>query len=116
MEHFTDARTLDPAMLALMDRVTMVVHPSLTEPSTFLTQEFTEVTVRLRGDSARTLRVDRIDNLGSRGRPLDVEGIARKFHDCAGRHPRWQRLREGLTMLRELEHVEDIRIPLELLR
>jgi 2-methylcitrate dehydratase PrpD len=116
LEHFTDARTLDPAMLALMDRVTMVVHQSLTEPSTFLTQEFTEVTVRLRGDSARTLRVDRIDNLGSRGRPLDVEGIARKFHDCAGRHPRWQRLREGLTMLRELEHVEDIRIPLELLR
>ena len=116
LEHFTDERTRDPELRALMDRVTMVVHPDLTESSTFLTREFTEVTLRLRDGGSRTLRVNRIDNLGSRGRPLDVDGIALKFEDCAQRHPRWPRLREALTLLRDLEQLDDIRAPLELLR
>jgi len=116
LEHFTDERTRDPELRALMDRVTMVVHADLTESSTFLTREFTEVTLRLRDGGSRTLRVNRIDNLGSRGRPLDVDGIALKFEDCAQRHPRWPRLREALTLLRDLEQLDDIRAPLELLR
>lgn len=116
LEHFSTERTADPAMLDLMGRVEMVVHPDLVDPSTFLTKEFSEVTVTLRDGSTLIRRVNRLENKGSRGNPADLALISAKFEDCVGAHPGRERARQALAMLADLEALDDVRKVTELLK
>jgi len=116
LEHFTDQRTQDPAMLELMRRVTMRVHPDLTEASTFLEKEFSEVTVMTRDGRQVKQRVDRIANRGSRGNPADLALISAKFEDCVRGHPGRDRAMKALALLSKPEKLADLGAVMELLR
>lgn len=116
LEHFSDERTRDPRVLALMSRVRTEVHPELTQADTFLQREFTQLQVRLHDGSTRVHRVHRMDNQGSRGNPVDRRQIAGKFAQCLGLHPRREGVLEALPMLADLQTVEDVREIMELLR
>ena len=115
LEHFTDERTRDGEIIALMDRVKMVVHPDLTEPSTFLREEFSVVSIRLSDGRMLEQRVNRMDNRGSSGNPLDLAGISSKFEDCVGRHSERERALRALELLSDIESLDDIRKVTELL-
>ncbi|MGA1326124.1 MAG: MmgE/PrpD family protein [Rubrivivax sp.] len=116
LAHFTDERTRDPKLLALMSRIRTEVHPDLTQPDTFLQREFTQLRIRLRDGGERVQRVMRLDNRGSRGHPVDCRGIAAKFEQCLGRHPRRERVRSALPLLAELGSLDDVRVVLERLQ
>lgn len=115
LDHFSDERVRDPRWLSLMERVSMRVHPELTQPSSFLLQEFTEVVITLRDGQTLTRRVQRLDNHGSRGRPVDFEDIARKTGQCAQHHPRRDRIMQGLRQLEHLDRCDDLRSITEML-
>lgn len=109
LNHFTDARTREPRMTALMRRISMVVHPDLLEPSTFLAKEFSEVTIDLKDGRSVKRRVDRIANRGSRGRPATVELIRAKAADCIAASDRAEHAARALVLLEQLPEVEDLR-------
>lgn len=116
LEHFSDERTRDPRVLALMSRVRTEVHPDLTQADTFLQREFTQIQMRLHDGRTRVHRVDRMDNQGSRGNPVDRQQIAGKFAQCLGLHPRRERVLSALPLLDNLQAVEDVREIMERLR
>ena len=116
LEHFSDERTRDPRVLALMSRVRTEVHPDLTQVDTFLQREFTQIRMRLHDGRTRVHRVDRMDNQGSRGNPVDRRQIAGKFAQCLGLHPRRERVLSALPLLDDLQAVEDVRVIMERLR
>lgn len=109
LEHFSDARTRDPGVTDMMRRVRMSVHPELTDHSTFLEKEFSEVTVRLKEGRSLRRRVNRIDNRGSRGRPADLALIRAKAEDCIAAHAHKQRVHEAFGLLEQLPQIDDIR-------
>lgn len=116
LEHFSRQWIDDPNVRELMDRVKMVVHPELTDRSTFLEREFTELTVELQNGKSLVRRVNRIDNRGSRGNPADLSSISEKFGDCTKRHPARERAREAFTRLATPESLDDIASVMEILR
>jgi 2-methylcitrate dehydratase PrpD len=109
LEHFTDARTRDGAMTALMPRVRMVVHPDLRDASTFLEKEFSEVTIGLKDGRSLRRRVNRIANRGSRGRPADIALIRAKAADCIAASGRAAQAAQALALLEQLPRIADIR-------
>lgn len=115
LDHFSDEKTRNPRWRALMDRITMQVHPELTQPSSFLTREFTELQVQMRDGQTRTRRVWRMDNHGSRGRPVDFGEITKKVEGCVGDHPRRQRILQALDRAQGLRALDDIRTLTEML-
>ncbi|MGE0502289.1 MAG: MmgE/PrpD family protein [Rhizobiaceae bacterium] len=115
LEHFTDQRTRDPKLVQVMDTVSMRVHPDLTEASTFLEKEFSEVTVSTTDGRRRTQRVDRIANRGSRGNPADLALVSAKFEDCVGNHPGRTNAMRALELLSQPTKLDDLRMVMELL-
>ncbi len=115
LEHFTDERVRDPLLLDLMPRLSMSVHPDLTDPSSFLEKEFSEVRVTTRDGRQLEQRVDRIANRGSRGNPVDLALISAKFEDCVRGHPRQDAALRARDLLSNLERLDDIGQAMELL-
>lgn len=113
LEHFSDARTRDPAVVQLMRRVHMVVHPDLHDASTFLEREFSEVTVTLTDGRVMTRRVNRIANHGSRGRPASLASIRSKAAQCIAGSDRAGPAAKALALLETLPEIEDIRAIME---
>lgn len=109
LAHFSDERTRDPAMLRLMDRVDMVVHPELLDNDSFLLKEFTEVTLELTDGSTWVRRVQRIDNRGSNGRRATREELQGKFFDCASGFQHPEGAMEAFRKLSQLEQLADVR-------
>ncbi|HSV81838.1 MAG TPA: MmgE/PrpD family protein [Ramlibacter sp.] len=105
---FTDARVHDPALLAIMPRVEMVVHPELHGPETFLQKEFTDVELRLVDGRVLRQRVMRMNNIGSKGRPLDDDGVRAKFMDCASGYADRAGAEQALGLLEQLEDLPDV--------
>jgi 2-methylcitrate dehydratase PrpD len=115
LSHFTTDRTQDPHLLNLMARIKMHVHPDLTDPSTFLAKEFSEVTVTLKNEKKLTHRVNRIENRGSRGNPADFDLISAKFEDCTKSYAGRARALRALAKMADLAAIEDFRTITELL-
>lgn len=109
LEHFTAERIGEPAMAALMPRISMVVHPELHGPETFLEREFSDVRVELRDGRSFTQRVARIANRGSRGRPATRELVRAKAADCIAGSDRTEAAARALDMLDNLPDVDDVR-------
>lgn len=116
LAHFSDERVRDPELADLMGRVDMVVHPDLTDDSTFLTEEFSEVTLALADGGERTERVRRIDNRGSRGRPADTAMVRDKLADCLAGYQGRASAEAAFDRLTELESLDEIGPVLALLR
>lgn len=71
---------VDPAIVALSERVSYDVHPDLHGGDTFFEKEFTEVIVTTR-DAELTRRVARLQNRGT-GRWADPADLHAKLTDC----------------------------------
>lgn len=108
LAHFTDEATRDPALVGLMERVEMTVHPELRGYATFLEREWTDVALELADGRVLERRVPRVDNRGSRGRPVSFDELARKARDCASGHPEPARIEAALALLADLEAVKDV--------
>jgi 2-methylcitrate dehydratase PrpD len=113
--HFSDARVGDPKLLDLMGRVEMVAHPELQDYSTFLEREFSEVTIDLVDGRRVSRRVYRINNRGSRGRPLEIRGVRMKFHDCVSTVQDPSRAMQAFDLLANPAQLDDVRLVTEYL-
>lgn len=109
LHHFSDARTRDPDLRRLMGRIEMVVHPDLTDRSTFLEKEFSEVILHMKDGRSLSRRVRRTDNRGSRGRPADLGSVREKFLDCTSSAPDPSRFPGIFDAVAALEDVADVR-------
>lgn len=116
LHHFTDERVRDPAVRALMGRVSMVVHPELHGYETFLQKEFSDVRLELEDGKVLERRVMRMDNLGSKGRPLSFSALKEKYADCASGYARREAALQAFDLLEKLESVPDVRQITSLLR
>jgi len=109
LAHFTDERVRDPQMQELMARVEMVVHPELRGYQTFLQKEFTDVSLELAGGGGVECRVWRLNNRGSRGRPITLEQLREKFRECTAAYRDAAMAARAFEMLAGLEAVSDVR-------
>ncbi|MBI3936973.1 MAG: MmgE/PrpD family protein [Betaproteobacteria bacterium] len=109
LAHFTDERVRDPQMQQLMERVEMAVHPELRGYQTFLQKEFTDVTLELARGGSVECRAWRMNNRGSRGRPVTLEQLREKFHDCTAAYRDAAMAARAFEMLAGLEAVSDVR-------
>lgn len=109
LAHFTDERVRDPQMQQLMARVEMVVHPELRGYDTFLQREFTDVRLELAGGAGVECRVLRMNNHGSRGRPITLDQLREKFLDCTAGYRDAAATGRAFEMLARLDAVSDVR-------
>jgi len=106
LETFEAALIGDPAILAMQERVTMRVDPSLDASAPALTQA--RVTVRLRDGRVLTACAN-----GARGyheRPASEAELATKFLSCARETLSESAAGEALAALRGIESIADVRI------
>ena len=102
---FAAAVLRDPAILAMQQRVTMRVDPSLDASAPSLTQA--RVTVRLRDGRVLTAAAN-----GARGypeRPASDEELATKFTSCAMQVLSAAQAADALAQLRAIESLMDVR-------
>lgn len=109
LSHFTDERARDPWLGKIMDKVSMVVHPDLHGNDTFLTKEFTDVTLELVDGSKVEQRVPRIGNRGSRDRPVTLGDLREKFLDCNGRNMKLQECESAFDKVSRIAEIDDCR-------
>ena len=109
LAHFTDERVRDAEMQSLMSRVEMVVHPDLHGYETFLQKEFSDVTLEISGGRSVESRVWRLNNRGSRGRPVSLEHLREKFLDCTSSYRDAASAARAFELLSDLESVKDVR-------
>jgi 2-methylcitrate dehydratase PrpD len=109
LKHFTDERVRDPATRELMGRVSMVVHPDLHGYETFLTKEFSDVRLELKGGKVLERRVMRVDNRGSEGRPVSFAELKDKYADCVSAYARPEAALQAFDLVQKLESVGDVR-------
>lgn len=81
---FTERRIGDAATQRLMGKVRMVVHPEQLDTDTFLEREFSIVTVTMSDGAILSRRVNRIENVGSRGNPATAAIVRDKAAYCIG--------------------------------
>ena len=112
LETFEAALIGDPAILAMQERVTMRVDPSLDASAPALTQA--RVTVRLRDGRVLTACAN-----GARGyheRPASEAELATKFLSCARETLSESAASEALAALRDIESIADVRSMTAMLR
>ncbi len=109
MSHFNDERVRESGMQQIMGCVETVVHPELRGYETFLDKEFTDVTLELKDGRTLQTRVWRLNNRGSKGRPITLEELKEKFLDCTGSRYGKEAAMGVFQKLAELEKVADIR-------
>ena len=118
---FTDEAVRRPAIAALYARID--AHEDATcrgddpdfDQRSSGSRGFVEVEVRLRDGRSATTRVDRAP--GSPAREMSWSELERKFIDCAQQSERIgeAKARRALSLIRELEALDDIRVLVELL-
>ena len=102
---FTDEKTADPKLRAVMEKVQTVVDPML--PADQERQAWTQVTVRLA--DGRMLEVPPREVRGHPSVPLSQEALRAKFEDCAAVALTRQRAESAAEMLETLEGCPDLR-------
>lgn len=109
LAHFTEERLRGPRTQALMERVEMVAHPELRGEGTFLQNEFTDITLELACGGKLERRVYRVNNRGSRGRPVTLGQLGKKFAECTAGYLDGTTRTRAFEMLARLEAVSDVR-------
>lgn len=105
IDTFDDARLRDPALAALLARVTMCVDETLGRDGPPLTQ----ARVRVRLHDGRTLVQEANGARGYADRPASGAELAAKFTACATRVLPGDRARQALEVLQRFETLPDIR-------
>jgi 2-methylcitrate dehydratase PrpD len=105
IETFAEGRWRDPAMRALMARVTMRVDPTLDGGAPPLTQ----ARIRLRLRDGRVLTASANGARGYPERPASDEELAAKFLACAERTVPRDRAERAIASLQDIERVADVR-------
>ena len=111
VDSFDAARMRNPAVRALLSRVTIAVDATLKADAPALTQA--RVTVRLRDGRTLSAYAD-----GARGyptRPASAKELAGKFRACATRVLDRDASEQALALLRALDQIQDIRTLTDLL-
>jgi len=108
MRHFADDRIRDPRLRVMMAKTEMVVHPELRSHETFLYDEFSDVTLTLASGEVLERRVMRMNNRGSKGRPLTFGELKSKYLDCVASYPRQDAALHAFDRLASLEDVRDV--------
>jgi 2-methylcitrate dehydratase PrpD len=109
---FADAKTADPAIRRVMDRVRVVVDPTV--PADLERHAWTRVTLRL-GDG-RALEVPPREIRGHPAAPLSREALRAKFEECAALVLPRDRVESVAEMLEGLEGCPDLRSLTAILR
>jgi len=109
IQHFTDAATRDPELLALMAKVEQSVHPELTGYDSFLEREFSDVAFDLVDGRTVSTRVWRINNRGSKGRPATPEDLRDKYLETTAGHAHQARAIAALERVAQIESIRDLR-------
>jgi len=109
---FTDAKTQDPAIRAVIGKVRMAVDPTV--PAALERHVWTRVTVKLA--DGRTLEVPPREVTGHPSHPLSREALRRKFEKCAGVVLPRDRVESVGEMLEGLEGCPDLRSLTAILR
>lgn len=109
---FTDERTSDPRIRAVMEKVRMVVDPAI--PGDQERHAWASVTVKLA--DGRVLEVPPREVAGHPSRPLTAEALRQKFEECAGRVLPRDRVESAAEMLESLEDCPDLRSLTAILR
>jgi 2-methylcitrate dehydratase PrpD len=105
LETFDVSQLADPAIVAMMARVTMRIDPALDASAPPLTQA--RVTVRLR--EGRVLTASANGARGYHDRPASDDELAVKFMSCATQAMSEAQAAEALAALRGIESAADIR-------
>jgi 2-methylcitrate dehydratase PrpD len=106
-EHFTDAAVNQPAVRAVLERVTMAVDEEINREWQMGTPRGARCTITLRDGRRVATRVDW--PTGSIRRPLSPEQLRRKYLDCVSGIVTDEAASESLTRLEALQAVTDIR-------
>lgn len=104
LETFEAAHLANPAIKALMDRVTMTIDPAFDNGAPALTQA--RVTIRLTGGRVMSQGAN-----GARGYPANPATDAEldaKFLSCAGRALSASSAQRALELLRRIEGIDDV--------
>ncbi len=109
---FTDEKTADPQIRTVMEKVRMVVDPTI--PAEQEHHVWTRVTVRLA--DGRALEVAPREVTGHPTVPLSREALRQKFEECAGRVLARDRVESVAEMLETLEGCPDLRSLTAILR
>jgi 2-methylcitrate dehydratase PrpD len=109
---FTDERTADAAIRAVMVKVRMVVDSTV--PVERERHMWTRVTVRL--TDGRRLEIAPREVTGHPGAPLSAPALRAKFEDCAGVVLSRDRVASAAEMLETLEGCPDLRSLTAILR
>ena len=104
LDEFNDELVSDPAILTLMEKVTMTPDPSLAEDG--YTGAATIVTIRMKDGKTYTRRVDHAK--GSPENPLSMEELLAKYRDCAGSVLSPEALEKSVECLLDLEHLDQV--------
>ena len=105
IDTFETDRLHDPALLALLERVTMTVDPELGQRAPALTQA--AIAVRLKDGRLLTREIERAK--GCPERPASAEELEAKFRACARRVMPAARVELALDRVRAMAEVRDIR-------
>jgi len=105
IDTFETDRLHDPALLALLERVTMTVDPELGQRAPALTQA--AIAVRLKDGRLLTREIERAK--GCPERPARAEELEAKFRACARRVMPAARVELALDRVRAMAEVRDIR-------
>jgi 2-methylcitrate dehydratase PrpD len=105
IDTFERARIVDADLAAIMSRVTMRVDPTLDPSAEPLTQARVTITLT----DGRVLRQDANGARGYPQRPASDEELGAKFLGCARRVLPADIAERALDVLRDIEHVTDIR-------
>ncbi len=111
IDTFEPAQLRNPAILALQERVTMRVDPTLDALAPSLTQA--RVTVRLR--DGRVLSASANGARGYPEKPASDDELASKFMSCATQTLSTTHAARTLDVLRDIESLTDVRVLTELL-
>jgi 2-methylcitrate dehydratase PrpD len=105
IDTFEASRISDARVATLMSRVTMTVDPALGVDMPALTQA--RVRIQLRDGRTLSQAAD-----GARGypeNPASDDELAGKFLSCAARSIDWAAAEKALSLVRDLEHLTDVR-------
>jgi len=109
LKDFSEESIRDPLILALMERIEVSVHPEMTTFDTFLEHEWSDVAFDLTDGRTVSVRIQRVANKGSRGRPATPADLRAKFVDAVEDYPQRDTALRALESVARFEELTDLR-------
>lgn len=105
LDHFTDQKVLDPVIVSLMKKVSLIVDPELARMGYRGTFN-TILKIKMNDGREYTKRVDH--SKGSPNNPLSEDELMNKYIDCAGRALPEEKVNESVKILKNLFQLADL--------